>query len=76
MQKCTYIPQYLAKTFSNESDKHKHHTRITTHQSLNLVKLKNNQQKRIFKYNVAVNWNDLNRVIRKATGIYNLNLPI
>ncbi len=49
------VPQYLAETFSNVSDKHEHHTRAQTHQSLNLVKHKNNQLKRSFKYSGALN---------------------
>ncbi len=39
------IPQYLTETYSNVSVKYKHHTRTQTHQSLNLVKPKNNQLK-------------------------------
>ena len=63
------VPQYLAETFSNVSDKHEHHTRTQTHQSLNLVKPKNNQLKRSFQYSGALNWNDLNPVIRNATSL-------
>ncbi len=59
--------QYLAETYV--SDKHEHHTRTQTRQSLNLVKHKNNQLKRSFKYSDALNWNSLNPVIRNATRI-------
>ncbi len=45
--------QYLAETYV--SDKHEHHTRPQPRQSLNLVKHKNNQQKRSFKYSDALN---------------------
>ncbi len=34
------VPQYFAETFSNVSDKHEHHARAKTCQSLNLVKPK------------------------------------
>ncbi len=43
------VPQYLAETFSNVSDKHEHHTRAQTCENLTLVKHKNNQLKRSFK---------------------------
>ncbi len=70
------VPQYLAETFSNVSDKHEHHTRAQTRQNLTLVKPNNNQLKRSFKYSGALNWNNLNPVKRNATSlnIY-LNLP-
>ncbi len=42
-------PQYLAETCSNVSDRHDHHTRPQTRQSLTLVKPKNNQLKLSFK---------------------------
>ncbi len=35
------VPQYLAETFSNVSDKHEHHTRAQSRQNLILVKPKN-----------------------------------
>ncbi len=60
---------YIAETFSNVSDKHEHHTRAQTHQNLTLVKPKNNQQKRSFKYSGALNWNNLNPVIRKSKNL-------
>ncbi len=60
---------YLAETFSNVSDKHEHHTRAQTHQNLTLVKPKNNQLKLSFNYSGALNWNNLNRVIRNATSL-------
>ncbi len=63
------VPQHLAETFSNVSDKHEHHTRAQTHQNLTLVKLNNNQQKQSFKYSGALNWNNLNPVIRNATSL-------
>ncbi len=63
------VPQYLAETFSDVSDKHEHHTRAQTRQNLTLVKPKNNQLKRYFKYNGALNWNNLNPVIRNATSL-------
>ncbi len=63
------VPQYLVKTFSNVSDKNEHHTRAQTHQHLTLVKPKNNQLKRSFKYSGALNWNNLNPVIRYATSL-------
>ncbi len=66
------VPQYLAKTFSNVSDKHKHHTRAQTRQSINLVKPKNNQLKRSFKYSDALNWNNFNPVIRNTTTSLNM----
>ncbi len=56
------VLQYHAETFSNVSDKHVHHTRAQT-----LVKPKNNQLKRSFKYSGALNWNNLNPVIRNAS---------
>ncbi len=65
------VPQYIAETFSNVSDKHEHHTRARTHQNRNLVKPKNNHLKRSFEYSGALNWNNLNPVIRNAT---NLNI--
>ncbi len=49
------VPQYLAETFSNISDKHEHHTTAQTHQNLTL--------KRFFKYSGTLNWNNLNHVI-------------
>ncbi len=64
------VPQYHAETFSNVSDKHEHHTRAQTSQNLTLVKPKNNQLKRSFKYSDALNWNNLNPVIRNATSLY------
>ncbi len=63
------VPQYLAETFSNVSDKHEHHTRAQTRQNLILVKPKNNQLKQSFKYSGALNWNNLNLVIRNATSL-------
>ncbi len=63
------VPQYLAETFSNVNDKHEHHTRAQTRQNLTLVKPKNNQLKRSFKYCGALNWNNLNPVIRNATSL-------
>ncbi len=69
--KCRYglVPQYRAETFNNVSDKYEHHTRAQTSQNLTLVKPKNNQVKRSFKYNGALNWNNLNTVIRNATSL-------
>ncbi len=46
-----FVPQYLAETFSNVSDKHEH------------------QLKRSFKYSGALNWNNLNPIIRNATSL-------
>ncbi len=63
------VPQYLAETFSNVRDKHEHHTRAQTLQNLTLVKPKNNQLKRYFKYSGALKWNNLNPVIRNATSL-------
>ncbi len=63
------VLQYLAETFSNVSEKNEHHTRAQTHQNLTLVKPKNNQLKRSFKYSGASNWNNLNPVIRNATSL-------
>ncbi len=63
------VPQYLAETFSNVSDKHEHHTRAHTRQNRTLVKPNNNQLKRSFKYSGALNWNHLNPVIRNATSL-------
>ncbi len=63
------VPQYLAETFSNVNDKHEHHTRAQTRQNLTLVKPKNDQLKRSFKYSGALNWNNLNPVIRNATSL-------
>ncbi len=63
------VPQYLAETFSNVSDKHEHHTGAQTRKNLTLVKPKNNQLKRSFKYREALNWNNLNPVIRNATSL-------
>ncbi len=63
------VTQYLAETFSNVSDKHEHHARAQTRQHLTLVKPKNNQLKRSFKYSSALNWNNLNPVIRNATSL-------
>ncbi len=63
------VPQYLAETFSNVSDKYEHHTRAHTCQNLTLVKPKNNQLKRSFKYSGALNWNIINPVIRNATSL-------
>ncbi len=63
------VRQYLTETFSNVSDKHEHHTRAQTRQYLTLVKPKNNQLKRSFKYSCALNWNNLNPVIRNATSL-------
>ncbi len=60
---------YIAETFSNVSDKHEHHTRDQTCQHLTLVKPKNNQLKRSFKYSGALNWNNFNPVIRNATSL-------
>ncbi len=54
---------------SNVSDKHEHHTRAQTRQHLTLVKPKNNQLKRSFKYSGALNCNNLNPVIRNATSL-------
>ncbi len=65
------VPQYLAETFSNVTDKHEHHTRAQTRQNLTLVKPKNHQLKQSFKYSGALNWNNINPVIRNAT---NLNI--
>ncbi len=53
------VPQYLAETFSNVSSKREHHTRAQTRQNLTLVKPKNNQLRRSFKYSGALNWNNL-----------------
>ncbi len=64
------VTQYLAETFSNVTDKHEYHTRAQTHQNLTIVKPKNNQLKRSFKYSSALNWNNLNPVIRNATSLY------
>ncbi len=63
------VPQYLAETFSNFIDKHEHHTRAQTPKNLTLVKPKNNQLKWSFKYSGALNWNNLNPVIRNATSL-------
>ncbi len=63
------VPQHLAETFSNVNDKHEHHTRTQTRQHLTLVKPKNNQLKRSFKYSGALNWNNLNPVIRNARSL-------
>ncbi len=63
------VPQYLAEIFSNVRDKHEHHTRAQTRQNLTLVKPKNNQLKRSFKYSSALNWNNFNPVIRNATSL-------
>ncbi len=60
------VPQCLAETFSNVSDKHEHHTRAQTHQNLTFVKAKNNQS---YKYSGALNWINLNPAIRKATSL-------
>ncbi len=61
------IPQYLAETLIDVSDKHEHHTKTKTRQSLNLVNLKINQLKLLLRG--VVNWNDLNHVIRNATSL-------
>ncbi len=63
----------LVETFSNVSAKHEHHTKAQTRQNLTLVKPKNNQLKQSFKYSGALNWNNLNPVIRNATSL-NINL--
>ncbi len=63
------VPQYLAETFSNVSDKHEHHTRAQTPQHLTLVKPKNNQLKQSFKYRGDLNWNNLNPVIGNASSL-------
>ncbi len=63
------VPQYLAETFSNVSDKPEHHTRAQTRETLTLVKAKNNQLKRFFKYSSALNWNNLNPIIKNATSL-------
>ncbi len=63
------VPQYLAETFNNVSNKHEHHTRAQTRQNLTLVKSKNNQLKRSFKYSGALNWNNLNPVTRNASSL-------
>ncbi len=63
------VPQYLAETFTNVSDKHEHHTRAQTRQNLTLDKPKNNQLKRSFKSSGALNWNNLNLLIRNATSL-------
>ncbi len=49
------VPQYLAETFSNVSDKYEHNTRAQTHQNLNLVKSKSYQLKQSFKYSGSLN---------------------
>ncbi len=63
------VPQYIAGIFINVSDKHEHHTRTQTRQNLTLVKPKNNQLKLSFKSSGALNWNNLNPVIRNATSL-------
>ncbi len=63
------VPQYLAETFSNVSGKHEHHTRAQIRQNLTLVKPKNDQLRRSFKYSGALNWNNLNPVIRNTTSL-------
>ncbi len=64
------VQQYLAETFSNVSDKHEHHTRAQTRQNLTLVKPKNNQLQRSFKYSGALNWNNLNHCNKKCNKSY------
>ncbi len=63
------VPQYLAETFGNVSDKHEHHTRAQTRQNLTQVKPNNNQLKRFFNYRGALNWNNLNPLLRNATSL-------
>ncbi len=69
------VPEYLQKHSVTYGIKHEHHTRTRTCQSLNqvkhnkLVKHSDNQLKRLFKYSGALNWNDLNPVIRHATSL-------